>query len=137
MMSTFERFVHALLFEIGAVFSTVVLMDFLTNHGTSQLTIMIIFISMIAMGWNVVFNLLFDRCFPGERLARGLAIRLLHTIAFELGLLLFTVPLVALMLHIGWWDALVMDMGMTLFVMGYSLVFNWLYDILRSRLIAR
>lgn len=131
-MSALERLFHALLFEIGALLSTVLLMDFLTNHSTSLLATTIILISIIAMVWNVVFNLLFDRWFPGERLARGLAIRLLHTTAFELGLLLFTVPLVALMLNIGWWEAFVMDIGMTLFVMSYSLIFNWLYDYLRA-----
>lgn len=130
-MSKLERLLHAVLFEIGAVISTVLLMDLLTSHGTTLLTTTIILISLIAMGWNVVFNTVFDRFFQGERLARGIAVRLLHTIAFELGLLVFTLPLVAYMLNVGWWEAFVMDIGMTLFVMGYGLIFNWIYDYLR------
>lgn len=130
-MSPLERLFHAILFELGAILSTLLLMDGLTEHPTTQLTLTIILISLIAMGWNVLFNLLFDKLFQGERLARDLAVRLLHTVSFELGLLLFTVPLVAFMLNVGWWEALLMDMGMTLFVMGYSLVFNWVYDYLR------
>lgn len=136
-MSKFERFFHALLFEIGAVLCTVLLVGALTSHATGLLTTTIILISLIAMVWNMLFNLLFDRLFTGERLERGLGIRLLHTVSFELGLLLFTLPLVAVMLNISWWEAFVMDIGMTLFVMLYSLVFNWLYDYARWRLLQR
>lgn len=133
-MSAFERLFHAVLFEIGAVISTVLLMGSLTEHGTDLLTTTIIFISLIAMVWNVVFNFIFDKWFTGERLDRGLGVRIFHTVSFELGLLIFTVPLVAYMLNVGWWEAFVMDIGMTLFVMGYALVFNWVYDYLRFQL---
>lgn len=133
-MSAFERLFHAVLFEIGAVISTVLLMGSLTEHGTDLLTTTIIFISLIAMVWNVVFNFIFDKWFTGERLDRRLGVRIFHTVSFELGLLIFTVPLVAYMLNVGWWEAFVMDIGMTLFVMGYALVFNWVYDYLRFQL---
>lgn len=133
-MSNLERLFHAVLFEIGAVISTVLLMNGLTDHNTGLLTTTIILISLIAMVWNVVFNLFFDKLFQGERLSRGLAVRVLHTVGFELGLLVFTLPLVAYMLNIGWWEAFLMDIGMTLIVMGYSLIFNWCYDYLRYKL---
>lgn len=130
-MSTFERFLHALLFEIGAIFSTILLMKSITDHHTAVLTSTIVLISLIAMGWNMIFNFFFDKWFAGERLARGLGIRLLHTVGFEVGLLFFTLPLVAFMLEISWWEAMVMDIGMTLFVMLYALGFNWIYDYIR------
>lgn len=133
-MSPLERIFHAVLFEIGAIISTVWLMSSVTEHSNGLLTTTIILISLIALGWNVVFNALFDKLFQGERLARGLSVRLLHTIGFELGLLAFTLPLVAYMLNIGWWEAFLMDIGMTLIVMGYSLIFNWCYDYLRYKL---
>lgn len=133
-MSPLERIFHAVLFEIGAIISTVWLMGSVTEHSNGLLTTTIILISLIALGWNVVFNALFDKLFQGERLARGLSVRLLHTIGFELGLLAFTLPLVAFMLNIGWWEAFLMDIGMTLIVMGYSLIFNWCYDYLRYKL---
>lgn len=133
-MSPLERIFHAVLFEIGAIISTVWLMGSVTEHSNGLLTTTIILISLIALSWNVVFNALFDKLFQGERLARGLSVRLLHTIGFELGLLAFTLPLVAYMLNIGWWEAFLMDIGMTLIVMGYSLIFNWCYDYLRYKL---
>lgn len=133
-MSNLERLFHAVLFEIGAIISTVLLMSGVTDHNTGLLTTTIIVISLIAIAWNIVFNLFFDKLFQGERLSRGLGIRLLHTVGFELGLLVFTLPLVAFMLNIGWWEAFLMDIAMTLFVMGYSLVFNWMYDYIRHAL---
>lgn len=133
-MSNLERLFHAVLFEIGAIISTVLLMSGVTDHNTGLLTTTIIVISLIAIAWNIVFNLFFDKLFQGERLSRGLGIRLLHTVGFELGLLVFTLPLVAFMLNIGWWEAFLMDITMTLFVMGYSLVFNWMYDYIRHAL---
>lgn len=136
-MSKLERFFHALLFEIGAVLCTVLLVGSLTSHSTGLLTTTIILISLIAMVWNMVFNLIFDRFFTGERLERSLGVRLLHTVSFELGLLLFTLPLVAYMLNIGWWEAFLTDIGMTLFVMVYSLIFNWIYDYVRWWLLQR
>lgn len=133
-MSNLERLFHAVLFEIGAIISTVLLMSGVTDHNTGLLTTTIIVISLIAIAWNIVFNLFFDKLFQGERLSRGLGIRLLHSVGFELGLLVFTLPLVASMLNIGWWEAFLMDIAMTLFVMGYSIVFNWMYDYIRHAL---
>ena len=38
---------------------------------------MIIF-SLLAMVWNFVFNWIFDKLVPGDRLARGPVIRTIH-----------------------------------------------------------
>lgn len=127
-MSNLERLFQALLFELGAILITVLLMSFATEHNTRMLTGTIVFISLIALLWNVVFNFAFDRIFTGERVQRGWGIRSLHTILFELGLLLFTIPLVAYMLNVGWWEAFVTDIAMTLLVMVYTLIFHWCYD---------
>lgn len=132
-MSNRERIFHALLFECLAIILTLLLTWLLTDHSLSALFSTIVLISFIAMCWNVVFNKLFDRFFTGRRVERSWRVRCFHTLCFELGLLVFTLPLVAAILAISWWDAFVMDMGMTLFIMTYTLVFNWCYDHLRER----
>lgn len=133
-MSLLERFLHALLFELGAIAVTLLVMSLLTDHSYDTLGITIVLISLIAMAWNMLFNRIFDYFFRGERLARGLVLRLFHSVIFELGLLLFTVPLVAFTLAIDWWTALITDIGMTLIVMVYALLFNWGYDWVRVKL---
>ncbi|AHG82686.1 membrane protein [Bibersteinia trehalosi USDA-ARS-USMARC-188] len=130
-MSNLERICQALLFEAGAILLTVLLMRVATSHQTGELTLTIVLISVIALIWNVFFNFVFDKLFQGEKVHRSWAVRTLHTISFELGLLIFTLPLVAFILHVSWWEAFVMDISMTLFVMFYTLIFHWCYDHIR------
>lgn len=132
-MTAWERVFHAVLFEFFAIIFTVILTSWLTDHSTAALTSVIVLISVIAMVWNFIFNWLFDKIVTGERVKRGLGIRILHSVLFEGGLLIFTLPLVMYMLNITLWHAFVMDIGMTLFVLVYSVIFNWIYDHLRLK----
>lgn len=134
-MTAWERVFHAVLFEFFAIIFTVILTSWLTDHSTAALTSVIVLISVIAMVWNFIFNWLFDKIVTGERVKRGLGIRILHSVLFEGGLLIFTLPLVMYMLNITLWHAFVMDIGMTLFVLVYSVIFNWIYDHLRLKFI--
>lgn len=136
-MSNRERVFHAVLFELLAIVLTIGLMAMLTEYSPVSLSELIVLISLIAMVWNFLFNKLFDHFFQGPRLSRGFRLRLFHTFCFEFGLLCFTLPLVVWVLHIGWWEALTLDIGMTLFIVLYTLVFNWCYDYLRERVLAR
>lgn len=134
-MTAWERVLHAVLFEFFAIVFTVILTSLFTEHSIGSLASVIVMISVIAMVWNFVYNWLFDKVVKGERIARRLGIRIVHSVLFEGGLLVFTIPLVMYMLNIGWWEAFVMDIGMTLFVLVYSIIFNWIYDHLRLKFI--
>lgn len=134
-MTARERFLHAILFEFFAIIFTVMFTTILTNHHMVALTGLIISISIIAMVWNFIFNWAFDKIVTGERIDRKLGIRIIHSVLFEGGLLIFTIPLVMYMLNIGLWEAFMMDIGMTLFILIYSVIFNWIYDHLRLRFI--
>ena len=79
-----------------------------------------------------MFNWGFDKVFTGRREQRGWGVRMLQTGAFEGGLLLFTTPLIAWFLKISLWQALLTDIGLTLLIVLYSLVYNWLFDHLRA-----
>lgn len=91
-MTAWERVFHALLFECFAIIFTVILTSWLTSHRMLDLTAVIVMISVIAMVWNVIFNWGFDKVFTGERVQRGLGIRILHSFLFEGGLLVFYYP---------------------------------------------
>lgn len=47
---------------------------------------------------------------------------------FEAGLIFVLVPFMAWYLGLGLWQALVMDIGFSLFYLVYAFVFNWSYD---------
>lgn len=135
MMSLKERIFHAILFEILAIILTVVGLSYFTTHQTGLLTGVVIAISVIAMLWNMLFNWIFDQYFTAPRETRNFKIRMLHTLLFEGGLLCMTLPLVAYVLNINLWQAFLLDLAMTLFIIVYTLIFNWCYDHLRLKFI--
>ena len=86
----------------------------------------------LTSSWNFVFNWIFDKLVPGDRLVRGPIIRTIHAVLFEGLFMLATVPIIMYMMHMSFWMAFVTDITMTLVILGYTYVYNWVYD--RARL---
>ena len=136
-MSVLERVFHALLFEALAIFLSITGLIIFTDHQPSALSGTMIVVATIAMAWNFVFNAIFDRIVTGKRELRNLKIRVIHTLSFEAGLLFFTVPVIAWILAINLWEAFVLDIGVTIFITLYAMVFNFCYDHIRVHVINR
>lgn len=132
-MSAKERLFHAVLFELGAVLLTTLVVTAASDVGTGSALGVGVLIAVIAMLWNVVFNWIFDQFFTAPRTTRSFGLRLAHTLAFEGGLLIATIPIVAFMLDLTLWQAFVADVAISLLITLYALVFNWAYDHLRER----
>ena len=132
-----ERFFHALVFEIVAILLTAAAIVWVMGKPLSHAGALAIAISTIAMLWNMLFNAAFDRAQIRIGFDRTVVARILHALLFELGLTIAIVPLAAWALGIGLLDALILDFGVLLFFLVYSFAYNWGYDILRARLIAR
>ena len=96
-----------------------------------------VMISIIAMLWNMLFNALFDRVQLRLGFRRGLVARVVQAGLFEIGLIAAVVPLAAWWLGIGLWEAFVLDIGIALFFLPYTFAYNWAYDTLRARMLAR
>lgn len=94
-------------------------------------------VSLIAMAWNMTFNTLFDRLERRFGWVRNVGLRIVHAVAFELGLVAMVVPLAAWWLGIGLVEALLLDLGIVLFFLPYTFCFNLAYDSLRARRLAR
>lgn len=136
MMTLKERLLHSVLFEIGAVSVAAVTMLLASSQKGSTAVGVSVLMAMIAMVWNLVFNSVFDKIFTAPRQTRGLGLRVLHTLAFEGGLLLATVPLIAHFLQLTLWQAFWADVGLTLLITVYALFFNWIYDHARLKFVA-
>lgn len=134
-MSIYERIFHAVLFEVLAIILTVIGLYLFTEHALNKLSSIVILISLIAMLWNLIFNWIFDYFYSDSRETRGFKIRALHVILFEGGLLLMTLPLVAYILNISLWQAFILDFAMTIFIMIYTFIFNYIYDHTRIKII--
>ncbi|MGR3807331.1 Uncharacterized membrane protein [Pasteurella testudinis DSM 23072] len=136
-MSFIERLFHAVLFEVFAVLFSVGLLLLFTQHQVGALSSTIIVISLMAMVWNFIFNWGFDRVFTGEKVLRSAKVRLLHATLFEGGLLLCTIPVVAYLLQISFYQAFIMDLGLTIFILIYTIIYNWSYDNIRALLVRK
>ena len=136
-MSVWERLFHAVLFEVLAITLSVMGLAIFTDHPVRELSGTMIVVATIAMIWNFIFNAVFDRFVTGQRELRSWRIRVVHTTIFEAGLLLFTVPTIAVILGIGIWEAFILDLGVTIFITCYAMVFNFVYDHVRAVIIKR
>ena len=85
----------------------------------------------------MLFNALLDRAQRRMGFRRTLGARAVHSVIFEIGLILAVVPLAAWWLDIGLWEAFVLDIGIVLFFLPYTFAFNWSYDRLREIVVAR
>lgn len=132
-----ERFLHSLAFEVLAIAICAPLGAWLLGYSLAHIGLLTLMISLLAMSWNMLFNTLFDRAQRRIGFKRTLVARGVHALMFEIGLLLAVVPLAAWWLGIGLWDAFVLDIGIALFFLPYTFVFNWTYDQLRAVVVAR
>ena len=121
-MSFLERFFHAILFETTVVLLSVFALYFFTEESVSILFGSMVLVSLTAMLWNLVFNYFLDKVFTGPREKRGVIFRTLHAISFEVGLLVFTVPIIAYFLKVDWITAFMMDFSLTVMVTVYTFI---------------
>ncbi len=85
--------------------------------------------SAVAIAWNLVFNMLFERWEAGRKQrGRSLVRRVAHAIGFEGGLAVMLIPLVAYGLKMTLLDAFWLDLGLLGFFLVYTFVFNWAFD---------
>ncbi|SCK06934.1 multidrug/biocide efflux PACE transporter [Vogesella sp. LIG4] len=132
-----ERIFHAVLYEACAMAMLVPLGSWLAGADLGHMGALALMMSSIAMLWNMLFNTLFERLERRYGWRRTPSVRCLHAIGFEGGMLLLTIPVIAWWLQCNLWQALMMDIGVLLFFLVYTYLFNWSYDHTRARLLAR
>jgi uncharacterized membrane protein len=127
-----DRMRQVLMFEIGGLllitppfvwFSGVPLID---SFG------LLAVIALIAAVWNVLYNTSFDwvdgRLTGRTADRRPTLLRVAHAVGFEGGLLLISLPVVMVWTGMGWFQALLADLGLTAAYVVYAFVFNLGYD---------
>lgn len=133
----FERCFHAVLFEFIALLICVPLMTLVLNVSVTHAGALTLMISLVAMSWNVIFNTLFERMERHYGWTRTFAVRSMHAIVFEIGLILAVVPLAAWWLDISLVRAFVLDIALVLFFLPYTMVYNWVYDVVRANIMRK
>ncbi len=85
--------------------------------------------STIALSWNYLFNLMFERWEARQPVGGRSALRrLIHGLGFEGGLLFILVPVLAFWLDLGLVAAFLTNLGLFAFFFVYAIVFTWAFD---------
>lgn len=130
MRTVSDRVRHAIGFEMIGLILCMPLASRVLEQDVWHLGLLGLALSLLGTFWNYVFNLLFDRLLLAwrGRLHKTFVERIGHALAFEFGLLLFTLPAISSYLSISLLQAFWVDMGFVLFYVVYALGYNWGYD---------
>ena len=124
-----RRVVYISLYEGIAIVATSFGLAAMSGQGLGHSGALAVIASAIAVVWNLAFNAMFER-WESRQAVRGRSVRrrVAHAIGFEGGLVAFLVPTIAGWLGIGLLEALLMDLGLVVFFLVYTFVFNWAFD---------
>ena len=123
-----ERVFQAIFFEVTALAIVVPATVVIAGFETQKMMIVGMGLSMFAMFWNYIYNIVFDNLVGHHRIDRGLWVRMSHALGFELGMVVITLPVLAWYLNISWLAAVTLEAGFLIFILIYTFVFNWVYD---------
>ncbi|MCL9776828.1 PACE efflux transporter [Vibrio sp. S4B1] len=118
------------MFEVILLLIATPILTFLGIANIETAALSAIALSLVAMAWNFVFNLLFDQwlMWGFGTIDKTKKHRVLNAVLFEAGLLALSLPIIAILLSISLYEALVLDLGFAVLALFYSYGFNYLYD---------
>lgn len=124
-----RKLVYVSFYELIAVAVTSLGLAFLSDRGLSHAAVAGVASSLIAVAWNLTYNTLFEFWESRQtKRGRGFLRRVAHATGFELGLVIMLVPLFAWWLDITLWHAFMLDIGLIVFFLLYTFVFNLAFD---------
>ncbi len=124
-----RKLVYVSFYELIAIAVTSIGLSAFSDHGVTHASVAAVVSSAIAVGWNLLYNTLFEAWERRQtRRGRSLARRVAHAIGFEGGLVLMLVPYFAWWLDLSLWEAFVLDLGLIAFFLVYTFVFNLAFD---------
>lgn len=124
-----RRVIYVGLYELIAIAAATAGLALLSGQGAGHSSVVAVAASVIAVIWNIAFNWAFERWESRQAVrGRSVARRVAHAIGFEGGLVFTLVPLFAWWFEITLWRAFVMDLGLIVFFLCYTFVFNWVFD---------
>ncbi|GEA49428.1 LysR family transcriptional regulator [Vibrio inusitatus NBRC 102082] len=128
--SFMDRIRHTIFFEVGLIVTLIPIGMIFIQGASHHIGILAMAMSLLAMAWNMLFNFLFDRHLNNKQghCKKTSKQRIMHAVLFELGLILVTVPVLALSLSLTFIEAFIADIGFVIYALFYSAIFNLIYD---------
>mgnify|MGYP000638506894 FL=1 len=132
-----ERVFHAVIFEVTANVIIALSLAWLMNVSVLQSGSLSVISALTATVWNFIFNKLFDSLQKKHQFPRTFLVRAIHAVGFETGLIISLIPVAMVMLNLTVAEAFFIEIGLVLFFLPYTMLFNWLYDYLRWTFVGR
>lgn len=132
-----ERIFHAVIFEVTANVIIALSLAWLMNVSVLQSGSLSVISALTATVWNFIFNKLFDSLQKKHQFQRTFLVRTIHAVGFETGLIVSLIPVAMFMLDLTIAEAFFVEIGLVLFFLPYTMLFNWLYDYLRWTFVGR
>ncbi|WP_336658504.1 PACE efflux transporter [Enterobacter asburiae] len=132
-----ERVFHAVIFEVTANVIIALSLAWLMNVSVLQSGSLSVISALTATVWNFIFNKLFDSLQKKHQFQRTFLVRAIHAVGFETGLIISLIPVAMVMLNLTATEAFFVEIGLVLFFLPYTMLFNWLYDYLRWTFVGR
>jgi uncharacterized membrane protein len=135
-----ERLLQTLLYEVGGLLVVLPLYALVTGHAMKDSLLLLVAVSIATMTWACLHNVIFDyvEALRTGRVAsdRPQVLRLVHAASTEVTSILITTPVIVLAGGFTWWQALMVDIGLTLFYATNAYVFHLVFDALRPMSVA-
>ncbi len=132
--STKNRIKQVFFYEFIALAIITPLYHLLSGTKAETALSMPIILSLVTLVWTYAFTLIFDRVEHkfdaqiNESEMRPLPLRIFHAIGLELGLMVWTIPVIKIFTGLPWIETILLDIALTLTYMVYALCFFYVYD---------
>ena len=124
-----RRVLQAVLYEVFAIAFVGPMLSLAFEKPPASTFGLAFVLSSIALAWNYVFNMLFERWESRQSVrGRSIAKRLPHGIGFEGGLAVILIPVMSLWLDITALDAFAANLALLAFFFVYAIAFTWVFD---------
>ena len=139
LRSARERLIQTICYEAGGVLIAAPLYAAVFGATAVASTVLVVVLSIAVLIWSPLHNTLFD--VAELRLTNRVASerphkwRIIHAVSHESTSIVLTLPLIMWLGGHGFWEALAIDIGLTLLYVVYSYIFHIVYD--RVRPVAR
>ena len=132
LRSARDRIRQVILFEVGGLILVTPPFVWASGVPLKDSIGLLALIALLAALWNAIYTTSFDwiegRLTGRAADRRSKPWRVVHAFGFELGLLLMSLPIVMAWTAMGWFDALLADIGLAAAYVAYAFVFNLGYD---------
>jgi len=124
-----RRTVQAVLYETLAIILVTPAIACIFSHPPLSAIALSATMSAVALAWNYLFNAAYERWESKQTIkGRSFSRRVAYGVAYEGGLTLFLIPIMAVWLSITVVEAFIANIGILAFFFVYTIAFTWAFD---------